>query len=81
MEIQSKHQRHISQDDYAIRFPNFSIARLHLYQGIGAMITPKCSIAKKSQGYCVCRSKMEIMTSMNAHDTLDNKVYPQAKKK
>ena len=29
-----------------MRFPKFSIVRLHPYQGISAKITPKCSLAK-----------------------------------
>ena len=46
VEIQSKHQRHVIQDNYVIRFPKFDLARLHLYQGISARITPKCSLVK-----------------------------------
>ena len=46
MEIQSKHQRHVSQDNYMIRFPKSDLARLHIYQGISARITPECGLAK-----------------------------------
>ncbi len=40
------HQRQIGQDDYAIRFPKFNIARLHLYQGISARLILECSFVK-----------------------------------
>ena len=46
VEIQSKRQRHRSQDDYEIRFHKFSVARLHLYQGISARITPECGLSQ-----------------------------------
>ena len=44
-----KHQRHVSQDNYVIRFPKFDLARLHLYQRISAKLTPKCGLVKQSR--------------------------------
>ena len=64
----------------AVRFFEFSIARLHLYQGISAKITLECSLEKLSR-IIHYRSKMSSKISMNTHDTLDNIVYPQAKNK
>ena len=49
VEIQSKHQRHVSQDGYVSRFPKFNIERLHLYQGISTRITTECGHTKKDK--------------------------------
>ena len=60
-----------------IRFPKFSIVRLHLYQGISARITPECSLAKivKDDTFISQSVKWDKHEMLKTLET--NKVYPQ----